>query len=170
VGEPPLIDALEQVGLTITGDSPDYVVVGFDRGFDYAKLTKACELIYAGSKFIATNPDKGLRVENAIYPGTGAIVAAVEAGCGVSPVIVGKPEKLIFEMALTRMGLKSDEVIAIGDNVDTDIPAAKNADIRSALILTGISSREDAEKADIQPDWIVDSYEELKRIVEPETG
>ena len=165
VGEDGLGQALEDHGLVISEDSPDYVVVGFDRSFDYAKLKKACRLIDRGAKFIATNPDKGLRTENGISPGTGAIVAAVAAGCGVDPVIIGKPEPLIVEMALERLGMKAEEVIMVGDNVTTDIPAGQRAGLRTALILTGISTRQDAENSAAKPTWTVNNYEALSDIV-----
>lgn len=165
IGEEGLVRALEEAGLTITDQSPDYVVVGFDRSFTYEKMKKACNLICNGAKYIATNPDKALRIENGVLPGTGAIVAAITAGSGVEPVIIGKPEKLIIEMALDRLGMRKEEVIAVGDNLETDIPAGAQAGVRTALILTGISTREDIAGSPVKPTWIVENYEELTGIV-----
>lgn len=161
VGEEGLLHEVEKVGMTLTDNSPDWVIVGFDREFTYRKLKIACECIDAGGRFIATNPDKGLRLERGVSPGTGAIVAAVEAGCGVAPMVIGKPERLIMDMALERLSLAANEVLAIGDNMDTDILAAHRAGIPSVLILEGISKPEDVECAEVKPTWVVDTYADL---------
>lgn len=165
IGEKGLETALRNAGHTITDDNPDYVVVSFDRGFNYEKLSKACTLIHKGAQFIATNPDKALPLEEGLSPGTGAIVAAVQAGCGTAPLLIGKPEKLIIEMAIRQLGMTASEVISVGDNVDTDIAAGKKAGIRTAIILTGVSSQADVDKAPVRPTWVVRDYGELVSIV-----
>jgi len=169
VGEGGLRKALEEAGLVLTDESPDYVVVSFDRDFTYGKMKTACRLIDEGARFIATNPDKGLRTEQGLVPGTGAIVASVAAGCGKEPVIIGKPEPLIVEMGVALLGLDKESVVAVGDNLATDIPAGNRAGVRTALLLTGISSREDLERSDAAPTWVVDDYEELQRIVQQDS-
>jgi len=168
IGEAGLVQALTEAGLEITDNNPNYVVVSYDRGFNYRKLEKACALIHDGAEFIATNPDQALKIDGGISPGTGSIVAAVAAGSGKEPVVVGKPGKLIFEIALRRLGLNREEVVAVGDNVETDIAAGRNASIRTALILTGITTREEAERAALKPDWIVGDYDELRSVIESE--
>ena len=152
--------------MTITEDSPDYVVVSFDRYFTYEKLEKACRFIDQGAKYSATNPDKGLRTEEGIVPGTGAIVAAVTASCGGEPVFIGKPERLIVDIELERLGMAADDVIMVGDNISTDIVAGQKAGVRTVLMLTGISTRKDLENSPIQPTWVVENYEQLSRIVQ----
>lgn len=170
IGEEGLKQELDRKGITITDQSPDYVVVSFDRYLTYDKIKTACKLIHGGAKFIATNPDKALKMSDGIVPGTGAIVAAIEAGCGVKPLVIGKPEKYVMEIGLQRMGLGRDDVIAIGDNVNTDIPAGINAGIRTAFILTGVSTLEDLHATPWKPTWIVDNYDELSEILRVENG
>jgi 4-nitrophenyl phosphatase len=171
IGEDGLREALEQAGLTINEATADYVVVSFDRTFTYEKLRTACRLIRQGSTFIATNPDQGLQTKEGIEPGTGSIVAAVKAGCGgVQPVVIGKPERLILDIAVDRLGLPAGHVIAVGDNIDTDIPAAHKAGLRSALILTGMSSREDAAAAPVRPTWVVQDFGALSELVHTENN
>jgi 4-nitrophenyl phosphatase len=161
IGEDGLRIALEEQGIAITEDHPDCVVVGYDRGFNYEKLFKACRLIDGGARFIATNPDKALKTEKGIYPGTGAIVDAVASGTGRRPVVVGKPERLIMDMALERLGMAPDDVIVAGDSLATDVPAGFAAGMRTVLLLTGVSRREDIAGSDLKPDWTVDSFAEL---------
>jgi len=165
IGEEGLEEALRKQGLIPDDVAPDYVIVSFDRMFSYDKLKSACRLIGNGATFIATNPDSALKTNEGLLPGTGAIVAAVATGSGVSPIYIGKPERLIFDLAIERLGLRKDEVIAVGDNIHTDIPAGVEAGIRTALILTGTSTRADAEIASIQPTWIVENYPELSKVV-----
>ena len=170
IGEEGLRSALTDGGFVFTDKSPDYVIVSFDHDPTPAKIAKASRLIKAGAKFVATNPDRGLPTENGFVAGTGAIVDKVIAGTGLQPQMLGKPERLIVDMALERMGVKAAEAINIGDNVDTDIPAGKNAGVRTAFILTGLSRREDLSRATAQPDWIINNYNELTKIIQLENA
>ncbi len=165
IGEPPLDEALIAEGFTITDESADYVIVGFDREFTYTKLKRACNLIHKGARFIATNPDRCLMLHDRIAPGTGAIVAAVIAGCNQVPIYVGKPERRIMDMGAGQLGIDPADILAIGDNLTTDIPAGHAAGMRTALILTGFSSRADLTTAPVQPTWVAESYAELREIV-----
>jgi HAD superfamily hydrolase (TIGR01450 family) len=122
-------------------------------------------LISRGAKFIATNPDPRLHIEGGIVPGTGAVVAAVEMASGQKPVYVGKPEKLIFEMALECMGVSAEESLSLGDNLQTDILAGINAGMKTALILTGASTRADIERLGIKPTIVVESFAELNNFI-----
>jgi len=168
VGEEGMRAELEKAGMVITEDSPDYVVVGFDRAFTYEKLKKACRFIDAGAKFVATNPDANLRIAEGLVPGTGAIVAAVATVSGKQPLVIGKPGKYIVELALSRLGMATTEALVVGDNLEMDIPAGAGAGARTVLILTGISARDDLEGAAVQPTWVVDNYDELETIIRSE--
>jgi 4-nitrophenyl phosphatase len=170
IGEAGLLTALTDQGIVLTEENPDYVIVGFDRTFDYGKLKKACRMIERGAKFIATNPDRCLKSDHGILPGTGSIVAAVQAGSGKAPMVIGKPEKLILDMALERLAMRPGQVICVGDNIETDVPAALRAGIRVALLLTGVSRREDVAAAVARPTWVCDTYDELREVVRSETG
>ena len=167
IGEAGLSAALREAGHRFDDEQPDYVVVGFDRGFTYDKLARACSLIRAGARYVATNPDRGLKADGGVTPGTGSLVAAVTAAAGVEPVMIGKPERLIVDMALQRMGLPAEAVVMIGDNVETDIPAGARAGVRTALMLTGISSRADLAETGVEPTWILETYDELTACLEP---
>lgn len=164
IGEKNVFDTMDRHGFVYDDKAPDYVIVSFDRGFDYNKLKIAVGLIHKGAKFISTNPDCALKMYDSILPGTGAIVAAVEAGSGVTPITIGKPERIVFDIAIERIGVERSEVIAVGDNLLTDIPAGAAAGIRTALILTGMSKREDVADSPVEPTWIVEDYRELWNI------
>ena len=165
IGEDGLLEALKETQMTIEDEKPDFVVVGYDRGITYEKLDKASRLIRAGATFIATNPDKVVNTESGMSPGNGAIVAAIAAASGVEPTYIGKPERRIIDIALNHIGLPRDETILVGDNLETDIKAGKNAGLRTVFILTGVSRREDAEAATAKPTWIVNDFDELERLI-----
>jgi len=168
IGEEGMRVALEEAGFILTDTQPDYVVISFDRAFNYAKLATACRLIQEGARLVATNPDRYLRTHDGIVPGTGAILAAVVAGSDAKPLVIGKPEPLILLAALQRLDLSKAEVISVGDNLETDVPSGAKAGIRTVLMLTGVSKREQVEKAPVRPTWVVDGYEGLWEIVSRE--
>lgn len=171
IGEDGLRQELVRAGIAITDQRPDYVIISFDRDPTPAKIAKAAELIKAGARFVATNPDRGLPTEDGFRPGTGVIVDAVSAAAGgAQPVMIGKPERLILDIALERLDVPREQVINVGDNLDTDIPAGVNAGLRSVFITTGVSKRSDLPRYPHAPTWIVDTYDELRAIVERETG
>lgn len=173
IGEAALTAALEEAGIAIEeGRSgavpdavPDAVVVGLDRGITYGKLETATRLILQGARFVATNRDRLVNSDGGLSPGNGALVAAVATATGREPVVVGKPQRTIMEAAVERIGLAPAGVIMVGDNPETDIAAARNTDLRSALILTGITDRATAEALAPPPTWIVEGYDALERLV-----
>jgi len=167
IGQKALEEALTEVGMTYCEQNPEYVIVGFDPDINYEKLQKANYFIRNGAKFIATNPDKVFSTESGVSPGNGAIVAAVETAAGVPPLFIGKPEKTIINIAVKKLEVQPEESILVGDNLDTDIQAGINADVRTVLILTGVSTRNDVDKGSVKPTWGVEDYQELDQLIFP---
>lgn len=180
IGEAGLHQALEQAGLPVVPPVPEAadsgveaVVVGLDGQFTYAKLEAACRAIRRGALFVGTNPDVTVpREGGALQPGCGSLLAAVAACSGVQPVVAGKPHRPIMELAMERLGFSADgappgSVIVVGDRLDTDVAAAKALGLSSALVLTGVSSREDVERASHKPDWVFDDLLHLTRTLMP---
>lgn len=160
VGESALRQAITTAGFEICEDSHEAsaVVVGLDREASWSKLSEAAYALRAGAIFIGTNPDPSIPTERGIAIGNGALLAAIEVATGVQPIIIGKPETYLFQYALRRLGTKPDETLTLGDRLDTDILGGINTGLCTALVLTGVTSRQDLENASIQPDWI---YEDL---------
>ena len=157
LGAAALADAMTQAGFKVTDDGPEVVVVGLDRALTYARLTAAVHAVLAGAALVGTNADPRLPVEGGGFdPGAGSILAAVATATGATPVVVGKPEPRMVEMALERIGTARDATIMIGDQVSTDILAGQRAGLRSVLVTTGVP-RDDAAT----PDRVVDSLLEL---------
>ena len=170
IGEEGLELAFREQGIRVVTDPderPDAVVVSYDRGITYEKIAAASRWIGEGVRFVATNTDKSLRVNGRRLPGTGTFVCAVQAASGdVEPEVVGKPERLIFDMALDIAGCAADEALAIGDNLRTDIGAANRAGIPSVLLMTGLHTAADIVPGGPTPTYCIADYAELTRLVD----
>lgn len=122
-------------------EGPDTVVVGICREITYDLLTRALQAIQKGAKFIATNRDATYPLEGGLFaPGAGAMVAALEAASGVSPIVIGKPEPAMIFQAMESAGASPGETYVIGDRIETDVDAGKAAGSRTALVLTGATT------------------------------
>jgi 4-nitrophenyl phosphatase len=161
IGEEGLISPLKEKGFEHADDEVDYVVVGLDRHLTYEKLEIATLAIRAGATFIGTNPDTTLPTEQGLVPGTGSTLAALEAATRVSPLIIGKPEPILLELAMEKMAVASERTAIIGDRLETDILGGKGAGLITILVLSGISDREELATSPYQPDFVFDSIGEF---------
>ena len=145
----------------------DAVVVGLDPMVDYRTIGIAATAIRRGARFIATNADLRYPTPEGFMPGAGAIVAAVRATAGVDPLIIGKPEPAMFRAILEGAGVAPSEALVIGDNPDSDIPAARRAGIPAVLVLTGIADARLASSLDGErrPDWVVPGPAEVAELL-----
>ncbi|HEY6739662.1 MAG TPA: HAD-IIA family hydrolase [Actinopolymorphaceae bacterium] len=168
LGEESLIRELTAVGVKLVekGDEADVVVASFDRTFTYARWTEAFRAIRAGARFIATNPDPTCPVDDGEIPDCGGIIAALEVTTG-RPVehVMGKPSPLMVEAALRRLMLDKEDVLVVGDRLGTDIELGCRAGIDSAMVLTGVSTREQAELSASRPTYVLESLADLPGIV-----
>ncbi|RFU67214.1 TIGR01457 family HAD-type hydrolase [Bacillus sp. V59.32b] len=157
VGEEGIIHALEEKGMTIDDDNPDFVVMGIDRGVNYEKLAKACLAVRKGATFISTNGDIAIPTERGLLPGNGSLTSVVAVSTQVQPIFIGKPESVIVEQALKVLGVPKENTIMVGDNYDTDILAGINAGMDTLLVHTGVTTRELLRNYKEQPTYTIDS-------------
>ena len=159
-----LREELKSAGMTVlegdAGRGADFVLVGWDTELTFDRLKNAVLAVNAGAEFIATNDDATFPAPDGLWPGAGAIVAAVERATGRTPVIVGKPHRYMMDIALARLGGPSERTVLIGDRLETDVLGGRRAGIKTALVLTGVSKREDVERSELQPDHVLESLEE----------
>jgi 4-nitrophenyl phosphatase len=164
VGGEGLREAIREAGLEpADGPEAEAVVVGLDVDLTYARLRAACAAIRRGARFVATNLDPVLPVEGELWPGAGALVAAIRTATGREPVVVGKPEAYPFEMALERLGTRPEDTLMVGDQIATDVVGAQRVGMRTALVLTGVATRDDLGREQVQPDLVVADLAELLR-------
>lgn len=156
IGEDGLKKELEWQGIQIGWRECNIVLVGLDRSFNYPKMALASRFVQSGADFIATNTDNTLITESGMLPGAGAIVKAVQTACRKEPIVIGKPSEIIAKIALDRLKLKPEDVLLLGDRLETDIAMGNKVGMKTALVLTGCSKREDVEKSGIKPDYILD--------------
>lgn len=161
IGESGLTDALYSIGYVITDTEPDYVILGETLSYDMVMITKAVQLVSAGSRFIATNPDPIGPSETGLAPATGALAALIERATNVSPMFIGKPNPFIMRAALNYLGVHSEETVMIGDRMDTDIIAGVESGLDTILVLTGVTERDQVARFPYQPSSIVQSLEDI---------
>jgi arabinose operon protein AraL len=168
VGETPFVEELKRAGFTMTEEPKEiqYVVVAFDRTFDYHKLNVAFQAIKRGAHFVATNPDRTCPVEGGEIPDCAGMIAAIEAVTQKKlELVVGKPSPLIIEAALEVMELRPDDCILIGDRLETDIKMGKDSGIATGIVLTGVTDEKTLKKSSIHPDFIFQSIADLKNLM-----
>ncbi len=166
IGENGIQRALEAAGFQPTSDAqvdmqPVALVASFDRTLTYAKLRRAALYIRSGVPFYGTNPDRTFPTPQGLIPGAGATLAALEAATDTHPIVIGKPSPSMFSLALERMGVLPEETLAVGDRLETDIAGGQAAGCKTALLLSGVTSRERAEAWRPAPDVIANNLAEL---------
>lgn len=157
VGEAPLHEELTAAGLSTTTRWEDAaaVALGWDRAFDYAKLDAVFQAARRGTYVAATNPDATCPVEDGEVPDCGTQIAALEAALGRAvDIVVGKPAPTMARAATKRLGLPPQQCWMVGDRVSTDIRMANTAGLRAVLVLSGVTTREQAEASEWRPDLV----------------
>jgi NagD protein len=166
IGEAGLTTALHQSGYTLTERDPDYVVLGETRTYSFERITQAIRLIASGARFIATNPDPSGPSPDGPLPATGSVAALISKATGVEPYFVGKPNPLMMRSALNALDAHSETTAMIGDRMDTDIVSGLEAGLETVLVLTGVSTRESAERFPFRPSRTLESVAELAEEIE----
>jgi 4-nitrophenyl phosphatase len=160
VGEEGLQEALQSKGFRLmdhdSGQQVAAVVVGLDRNLTYQDLDLATRYLGRGAFFVGTNPDLTIPTPTGEAPGAGTIIKGIEVASGKTPLIIGKPFSTLYSLALSRSNSLPEETLMIGDRLETDIGGAQQVGIRTALVLSGISTQEDADTWDPAPELVAD--------------
>jgi glycerol 3-phosphatase-2 len=155
IGEEGIRSALRDAGLRLRDGEPaqtDVVVIGWDRAADYGKLRRAALLVQRGARLVATNADAAYPGPDGLWPGAGAILAAVTTTTGASPEVVGKPARPLFEAAVELTG--DARPLVVGDRLETDIGGAEAMGWDSLLVLTGAAGVEDVTRSPHAPTYL----------------
>ena len=171
VGTAGMAREMHEAGLTVvpTHEGATHVVAGLDPSITYDKLKYAHYAICQGATFIATNLDATYPdTLTTTTPGGGAIVAALRTSTGVEPLVIGKPQTTALELVADAWGVGPGDIVAVGDRLDTDIAAARAFGCLAVLVLTGISTRAEAEAASglERPDVILPDLTGLLPVLE----
>jgi 4-nitrophenyl phosphatase len=169
VGESGLRSALVDAGFVLLEDSAQpaaAVVVGGDRTVSHDKLKHAIRHVRRGAHFIGTNPDLLVPVEDGFAPEAGVLLAAIAAGAGVSPTVIGKPERPLLEQALRLMDSTPAATAILGDRLDTDILGGQRLGLTTILVTTGVDDAAAIRTRGIAPDLVVAGLSELSDLWE----
>jgi NagD protein len=161
IGEAGLTTALHDAGYTLTERNPDYVVLGETRTYSFERITQAIRLIESGARFIATNPDATGPTLDGPLPATGSVAALISHATGHEPYFVGKPNPLMMRSALNAIDAHSETAAMVGDRMDTDVVSGLEAGMETVLVLSGLTTVEEAERYPYRAARIVDSVADL---------
>ena len=161
LGESGLEEALKEYNFEIVKENANFVVVGLDRNATYKSYSEALHHILAGAKFIATNPDRLLANNGTFDLGNGATVNMLEYASGVEAIKVGKPCQTMLNILLEDKNLKKEDVILLGDNLETDIKLGYEGNIETIMVCSGVHDENDIERLKVYPTKLVKNLREL---------
>lgn len=165
IGEEGIRSALEEKGFEILGvdraSEAEAVVMGIDRGINFQKIAEATLLVRAGRPFYTTNTDRTFPTPRGEIPGSGAWLSIITTATGIQPTVAGKPFPYLMELSLERLGTRKEETLVVGDRLETDIAAGQSVGCPTALVLSGVSTKQEAEAWNPAPDMIAKSLNEL---------
>ena len=144
----------------MTEHDPYYVVLGETRTYSFERITQAIRLIERGARFISTNPDPTGPSADGPLPATGSVAALISRATGVAPYFVGA-NPLMMRSALNAIEAHSESAAMVGDRMDTDIVAGLEAGMHTVLVLSGSTTREQAERFPYRPSRIAESIADL---------
>ena len=163
IGDPGLVYALYDAGITMNDHDPDYVVVGETRTYSYEKIEHAMRLVLGGARLIGTNYDISGPTQNGLSPACRALTAPIELATGKHAYFVGKPNPLIMRHAMETLGCSDDQTVIVGDRMDTDIVAGIQTQIDTVLVLSGVTTREMIRDFPYSPTYVVGGVGDLAR-------
>ena len=166
VGVEDLVNEISEAGIETDEEDPDIVLLAFDTSITYEKINKAYRFLKNGSLFVATHPDDLCPTEDGYDIDIGPFIRMFESMTGAKAEIVGKPNRRMLEMAAEKMGVRTSEVVMVGDRIYTDMRMAENAGTRSVLVLSGEATREDLEGSGLSPTAVVGSVVDLPALIE----
>jgi 4-nitrophenyl phosphatase len=160
IGEDGVRISLEERGFKVLSveNAPEaqVVLIGFDRQISFQKASEAALLVRKGIPFYATNPDKTFPTPRGEIPGAGAWTSVITTATGVQPIVAGKPFPFLMDLSLEKLGTGKEETLVVGDRLDTDIAAGQAVGCPTALVLSGISTRQQADAWEPKVDIIAD--------------
>jgi 4-nitrophenyl phosphatase len=165
IGEDGIRTALEGQGFEIVSveNAPEAeaVVMGIDRGVNFQKMMEATLLVRAGRPFYTTNTDRTFPTPRGEIPGSGAWLSVVTTATGIQPIVAGKPFPYLMELSLERLGTSREETLVVGDRLETDIAAGQAVGCPTAMVLSGVSSKAEADEWKPSPTLIANDLAAL---------
>ena len=150
------------------GDFADVVLLGYDTELNYRKLEVCCILLNRGADYVATHPDLVCPVWYGSAPDCGSVMNMLETATGRKPLVIGKPQPAIAQLAMEKTGFGPEQTVLIGDRVYTDIACGVNAGIDTIFVLSGEGVPADIEKYGVQPTYVLNGIRDVLNALEKE--
>ena len=166
VAVPAVVEELRAAGIPLTEDDPDIVVLTFDTTITYEKINKAFHFLNSGAELIATHPDDVCPTEDSYDIDIGPFIRMFEQMCQTKATVIGKPNRLMLEMAVGELGVAPEDTVMIGDRLTTDIEMAVSAGTQSILVLSGETDREMLSRWGKNPTAVVESVADIPGMVD----
>ena len=161
LGTESYVAEVKEYGVPIDDKDPDIVLLSFDREITYEKINNAYQFLMRGAEFIATHPDDLCPTEDGYDVDIGPFIMMFEYLTKKKATVIGKPNRLLLDMAASQMGIQPDEIAMVGDRLYTDMRMAWDNNIPSILVLSGETTMEDLKHSDIRPTYVLDSVADL---------
>ena len=162
VGMSGLVSELSGFGHRVVEKDPGFVVVGMDESFSYEKLEKAFHFVhYDGARLIAANDDRVAVRDDFLVPVAGSILSSIEVACNVKAEVMGKPYKPSIEVVASKLDLKPESVLVVGDSLSSDIAFGAGAGFKTCLVLSGVDGEKDLASSDVNPDFVLSDVSKL---------
>lgn len=161
LGTESFIGDVKASGVPIDENDPDIVLLSFDTTITYEKINKAYQFLMGRAEFIATHPDDLCPNETGYDVDIGPFIQMFESLTKKKAVVIGKPNRLLLDMAASQMGIGAEDVAMVGDRLYTDIKMAYDSGISSILVLTGETSRDDLKNSTVEPTFVLDSVADI---------
>lgn len=161
LGTESYVNEVKEFGIPIDCKDPDIVLLSFDTSITYEKINTAYQFLMNGAEFVATHPDDVCPTEKGYDVDIGPFIMMFEHLTKKKALVIGKPNRLLLDMAAAEMDIDADEIAMIGDRLYTDIRMAADNGITSALVLTGETSVGDLEGSEVKPTYVLDSVSDV---------
>ncbi len=164
IATPEVRREFSEAGVDLVGPSedPDIVLLTFDTTVDYEKLNDGYHCLESGAELIATHPDDVCPTETGYDVDIGPFIRMYESLAGIKATVIGKPNRLMLDMAALDMGIAPTSTIMVGDRLTTDIRMASDAGIRSILVLSGETDMALLERSSVKPTFVKDSVADIR--------
>lgn len=167
VGEPAMEEEIASFHIKQVNDAREatHVLVGMDRAFTYEKLQQAADAVRNGARLIVANPDPVCPVPGGAIPDTLALARAIETAGGATVwTMTGKPSRYYADQVFQQLKVLPERCVMVGDRLETDILLGINSGMKTALVMTGVTTSRELANTDIQPDYILPTMEAMKQV------
>lgn len=164
MGTQSLVRELRNSGISVVtevDDSASVVLIGFDTENTSEKIRNTCIMLGRDVTYLATNPDLVCPVSFGYIPDCGSMSIMLKNATGKTPFFIGKPEPIMVNCVLKKLGLRPQEAVIVGDRLYTDIATGINAGVDTICVLSGEATMEDITSGDVKPTWVFDSVKEI---------